>query len=78
MAFTHDTKPKIKNNIPIMKIEIKLSRFDKEFTSIVAVIALSFITLINDCRQKEVQQRIYQDIKYNWRVVAKCLQGKGC
>ena len=78
MAFTHDTKPKIKNNIPRMEMEIKLSRLDKELIAVAAGITLSFITLINDFRRKAVQQQVYQDIKYNWRVIAKCLQGTGC
>ena len=40
MAFTHETKPKIKNSSPMMRIEIKESLLVKELTSIVVAIVL--------------------------------------
>ena len=43
MALTHETKPKIKNNSPIMRIEITESRFVKVLTLRVADIGLPVI-----------------------------------
>ncbi len=40
MALTHETKPKIKNNKPMMRIEIKVSRLVNELASIAAAILL--------------------------------------
>jgi len=38
MAFTHETKPKIKKSIPMMRIDIKELLRVRELTSIVAAI----------------------------------------
>ena len=43
IAFTHETKPKIKNSTPMMRIEIKESLLLKELTSIVDAIVLPAI-----------------------------------
>lgn len=40
MAFTHETKPKIKNMSPIMKIEMTEALLVKDVTSTVAAIDL--------------------------------------
>jgi hypothetical protein len=45
IAFTHDTKPKIKNNNPMIRIEIIESRLVRELTSTVAAIFLLVISV---------------------------------
>ena len=40
IAFTHETKPMMKNNSPIMKIDITVSLFVKAVTSIAVVVDL--------------------------------------
>ena len=43
IAFTHDTKPKIKKSNPMIRIEIKESRLVKELTSMVGDIVLAIV-----------------------------------
>ena len=43
MAFIHVVKPKMKNNNPIMEIEITVFRVDNEPESIVSIIGITAV-----------------------------------
>ena len=57
IAFTHETKPKMKNSNPMMRIEIKESLLLKELTSIVVAIVLPAIfiyaLIVGESREAE-------------------------
>ena len=57
MAFTHETKPKIKNNSPIMRIEITESRFVKELTLRVAdIVSLAIFIYVVKVAERSAEE----------------------
>jgi len=74
IAFTHETKPKIKNNIPIMKIEITASRFVKELTlglaEIVLPVIFIYIVIFVGRSAEENLSRNKVQWECHWRILA--------
>src|SRR6185436_12976774 len=71
IAFNQETKPKIKNNSPMMRIEINVCRLLIALASIVAV-----LLIISLLYRPTGQLNLYQDKSYSFYAPVKYLPGK--
>ena len=74
IAFTHDTKPKIKKSSPMIRIEIKEALLVRELTSmagdIVLAIVFIYVIILAERRRAEALSRKQIQLGCNCRILA--------
>lgn len=75
MAFTQDTNPKMKKSIPMMNMEIHVSRGLRLFTSTDAETVLLIFRLVI-VEKKVLTPKLYQGINNNRGDLEECLLEK--